>query len=67
MAKRKAYADTSLCKGCGLCVVACPVKALIQLTEINEKGYPIVKVDEEKCIGCGSCYRICPDLVYEVR
>lgn len=67
MNKRVAIADTSLCKGCRLCVGACPVGAISALMELNAKGYPIVKVDEDKCIGCGSCYRMCPDYVFEVR
>ncbi len=37
MAKAKATADTSLCKGCRLCVGVCPVKAIEPLTEINKK------------------------------
>lgn len=67
MEKRKAYPDTSKCKGCRLCVGACPVGAIIPLEEINSKGYPVIRVDPEKCIGCGSCYRICPDYVFEVK
>lgn len=67
MAKRLAYANTALCKGCRLCVEACPVQAIEPLLELNVKGYPIIRVDETKCIGCGNCYRICPDYVFEVR
>ncbi len=67
MAGRKAYADVSLCKGCGLCVEACPVQAIVQTTQLNEKGYEVIQVDADKCIGCGSCYTTCPDYVYEVR
>lgn len=37
MAKAKATADTSLCKGCRLCVGVCPVEAIEPLTEINKK------------------------------
>ncbi|HIX66772.1 MAG TPA: 4Fe-4S binding protein [Candidatus Anaerostipes excrementavium] len=67
MAKAKAVADTSLCKGCRLCVGACPVKAIEPLTEINKKGYEIIRINEEKCIGCGCCYRICPDYVFTIN
>ena len=32
--------DTSLCKGCGLCVGACPKKIVsLSTTTINAKGY----------------------------
>ena len=27
------------CKGCELCVVACPTKALAMTKEVNKKGY----------------------------
>ena len=53
MAKAKAIADTSLCKGCRLCVDVCPVNAIEPLTEINKKGYEIIRIKEEICIGCG--------------
>ena len=58
--------STERCKGCFLCVSVCPVKALSPSGELGEKGYEIVKVDEEKCIQCGSCYLMCPDYVIEI-
>ena len=67
MAKAKATADTSLCKGCRLCVGVCPGKAIEPLTEINKKGYEIIRIDEETCIGCGQCYKICPDYVFTIE
>jgi 2-oxoglutarate ferredoxin oxidoreductase subunit delta len=57
---------TDRCKGCRLCVGACPKQAVIPLDEVNKKGYEITAVDEDKCIACGSCYKICPDYVYEI-
>ena len=66
-AKAKATADTSLCKGCRLCVGSCPKGAIIPLTELNKKGYEIIRIDEEKCIGCGQCYTICPDYVFTIE
>lgn len=65
--KARAYADTSLCKGCRLCVGACPRGAIEPLTELNKKGYEIIRIDEEKCIGCGQCYTICPDYVFTIK
>ena len=53
----KAKPNTELCKGCRLCVGACPKQAIIPLEEVNKKGYQIIRVDEEKCIGCGMCYK----------
>lgn len=50
------------CKGCGLCVTACPKECLEVSAEINERGvnYPVMK-DDAKCTGCASCAIICPD------
>ncbi|POP35019.1 4Fe-4S dicluster domain-containing protein [Lactonifactor longoviformis] len=65
--RAKAQADTSLCKGCRLCVGACPKDAIIPLTEMNKKGYEIIRIEEDKCIGCGQCYTICPDYVFSIE
>ena len=57
------------CKGCGLCVTACP-KQIISLAQekINAKGYHPAEVEEmEKCIGCASCAIMCPDTVITVE
>lgn len=63
----KAKADTDLCKGCRLCVVNCPRKAIKALETVNKKGYEIIEVDEALCIGCGICYKVCPDYVFTVE
>ena len=44
------------CKGCEMCVNACP-KQLLKLSDhINGKGYhPVMMTDEAACIGCKSC------------
>jgi 2-oxoglutarate ferredoxin oxidoreductase subunit delta len=55
------------CKGCELCVGACP-KQIIRLADhFNSKGYrPAAVAEPEKCIGCAFCARMCPDVVIEV-
>ena len=62
MAKGKVTFNENLCKGCGLCVEACPQKILeLDKTRLNAKGYhPATCVDPEKCIGCTKCARNCP-------
>ena len=59
--------DRELCKGCLLCIRACPVKVLETDTQANASGsYPSKPVNMEKCIACGNCYEVCPDICIEV-
>ncbi|MDI3317339.1 MAG: 4Fe-4S binding protein [Bacillota bacterium] len=59
--------DSERCKGCGLCVDACPEAALAQREESNRMGYrPAYLARPEKCVSCGLCGVICPDLVIRV-
>ncbi|MBQ3791814.1 MAG: 4Fe-4S binding protein [Clostridia bacterium] len=57
------------CKGCGLCVDACP-KHLLKLSEdiINKKGHhPAVITDQASCIACAFCATMCPDCIITVE
>lgn len=60
---------TDLCKGCGLCVAACPKKIVfLDEKEINAKGYhPARVIEMEKCIACAMCATMCPDVVIMVE
>ena len=59
--------DTHRCKGCGLCVLFCPIKNLEMSSDLNEQGQPYPKqTDEQKCTACGLCFRMCPDGAIEV-
>lgn len=71
MAKTKAKSGINiiedLCKGCGLCVIACPKNCIEMGTHVNIKGVPpAVFVRAEDCTGCRSCSVICPDIAIEV-
>ena len=57
------------CKGCGLCVDACP-KGILQLSKdrLNKKGHhPAELTDEAACVGCASCAIMCPDCIIKVE
>lgn len=64
----KVTINENLCKGCGLCVRACPKGVLAQAKDkLNAKGYhPSVVANPEACIGCASCARTCPDVVISI-
>ena len=58
-----------VCKGCGLCVFACPKKIIaLDMSKINSKVYhPAICLDMEKCIACGMCAIICPDSAIKIE
>ena len=60
--------NTERCKGCSLCVVACPKHVLsLQEKEVNNRGYHYAYMAvPEECIGCQSCALVCPDACIEV-
>lgn len=55
------------CKGCGLCVIACPRDNIRMSAELNKGGHKYAEIiDEANCNGCGMCFRMCPDIVIEI-
>jgi 2-oxoglutarate ferredoxin oxidoreductase subunit delta len=69
MAKGRIEIDQENCKGCTLCVVACPQDVIAMSTgQPNAKGYyPAALVDPEgKCTGCALCAVACPDVCITV-
>lgn len=65
MAKVIGYVEVDIerCKGCDLCVVACPTDVLaLQPREVNNRGYHYAFMkNEEACTGCANCGYVCPD------
>ena len=49
------------CKGCGLCVEACPPKVLALAPHLNRYGYHPATYKGEGCTGCGICFFACPE------
>lgn len=68
MAEGMVLIDEDRCKGCGLCVAACPAHNLRMAEDrFNLKGYrPVEVVDVEACTGCAVCAIVCPDVVFTV-
>jgi len=61
--------NEELCKGCGLCVTACPKKIVaLQQDKLNLKGFhPAGVTDMDACIACAFCATMCPDCVITVE
>lgn len=53
------------CKGCELCIPACPPRVLSMSDQKNAIGY-YFPVLSEGCTGCTACQLVCPDYVFEV-
>lgn len=55
------------CKGCELCVSACPQTVLVLDTEhLTPKGYHPVYLFKDGCTGCAICALVCPEAALTV-
>lgn len=58
--------DIDACKGCELCIEACPPNVLVMTErEVNGSGYRYPEL-YEGCIACQLCALVCPDFCFQV-
>jgi len=53
--------DEEECKGCGLCIEACPPKVIGMSERLNHFGYRTALYVGAGCTGCGICFMACPE------
>ncbi len=59
--------DVEKCKGCELCIVACPTNVIAMEQRVNGKGYHFAYMENpDNCTGCVNCAVVCPDGVITV-
>ena len=58
--------DVDACKGCDLCIDACPPGVLTMTDHLrNARGYRYPEL-RAGCTACRACAQICPDFVFQV-
>ncbi len=62
----KVVIDIERCKGCEVCVKACPDQILALSESINKVGYHFSQMVSADCTGCANCAVMCPDAVITV-
>jgi 2-oxoglutarate ferredoxin oxidoreductase subunit delta len=55
-----------ICKGCELCITACPQESISISKQINLRGYRFAELNNDKCTGCMNCALVCPDAAITV-
>ncbi len=53
------------CKGCELCIPACPPGVLMMSQQKNAIGFAYPELSPG-CTGCRACLMVCPDFCFEV-
>jgi 2-oxoglutarate ferredoxin oxidoreductase subunit delta len=57
--------EVERCKGCELCIPACPPEVLSMSSVTNAMGFRFPEL-APGCTGCNACHEVCPDFVFEV-
>jgi 2-oxoglutarate ferredoxin oxidoreductase subunit delta len=64
----KLHVNPTYCKGCLICVEACPTKAIQPCKAINAQGYILPEEDDmRRCTGCRLCETVCPDFAIAIE
>jgi 2-oxoglutarate ferredoxin oxidoreductase subunit delta len=59
--------DDFYCKGCELCVSACPQHVMaIDMEHFTPKGYHPAHLSDNGCTGCAICAVVCPEAAITV-
>ena len=68
MPKGTVVVDAERCKGCGLCIAACPQDVLAFSGTLNKSGYDVAHMENpDACIGCTFCAMTCPGCIMTWR
>jgi 2-oxoglutarate ferredoxin oxidoreductase subunit delta len=60
--------DKTYCKGCGICINACPKGVFVMSEERQRNGSLIpYAAQKEKCIACKICEMMCPEGCIDVE
>ena len=57
--------DVERCKGCELCVGACPSRVLVMSDDTNSRGQHYASLGSDNCNECSMCYQMCPDMAIQ--
>jgi 2-oxoglutarate ferredoxin oxidoreductase subunit delta len=64
----KLHVNPTYCKGCLICVEACPTKSIQPCKAINAQGYILPEEDDmRRCTGCRLCETVCPDFAIAIE
>ncbi len=63
----KVIIEQQKCKGCLLCVSACPKGLIKESGSVNKQGLHFAVFEgESSCSGCAMCALMCPDCCIEI-
>jgi len=54
------------CKGCEICMNACPEDVIAMSKVVNQNSYLYAVKITDSCTGCTNCALVCPDAVITV-